>query len=154
VVLERAGGHLYEVATWARNPDGYSRHNAIYWQHGDYLGIGAGAFGTLGNRRTMNHLLPETYCAAIDRGESGASNIEEIDPGTAMAETMMLGLRLLDHGVSDTAFARRHGTTLDDAYGPAIEELTTVGLVERTGGGLRLTPRGLLLANDVIARFL
>jgi oxygen-independent coproporphyrinogen-3 oxidase len=153
-VLERAGWHHYEVANWARNPDGYSRHNAIYWQHGDYLGIGAGAFGTLGNRRTMNHLLPETYCAAIARGESGASNIEEIDPGTAMAETMMLGLRLLDHGVSETAFARRHGTTLDDAYGPAIEELTTVGLVERTGGGLRLTPRGLLLANDVIARFL
>jgi oxygen-independent coproporphyrinogen-3 oxidase len=71
-----------------------------------------------------------------------------------MAETMMLGLRPLDHGVSETAFAQRHGTTLDGAYGQVIGELVQVGLLDRTGSGVRLTPRGLLLANDVIARFL
>ncbi len=153
-ILGVAGWRHYEVANWSRALDGYSRHNAIYWQHGDYLGIGAGAFGTIGNTRTMNHLLPQAYCAAIERGESGTSNIEEIDPGTSMSETMMLGLRLLDHGVDAGAFARRHGTTLNDAYGPVIADLTEVGLVERTESGVRLTPRGLLLANDVIARFL
>lgn len=153
-VLDDAGWNHYEVANWARDPEGYSRHNAIYWRHGDFLGIGAGAHGTVGSRRTMNHLLPERWCAAVEAGEDTASNVEEIDPGTARAETMMLGLRLLDRGVDADAFAARHGLSLEDAFGGQIAELRGMGLLEPGDGGTRLTGRGLLLANDVIARFL
>lgn len=153
-ILADAGWHHYEVANWSRNSDGHSRHNAIYWQHGDYLGIGAGAHGTVGSHRTMNHLLPERWSQAVISGESTASNVEEIDAATSMAETMMLGLRLLDHGVSATAFAARHGRTLDAVYGPQIDALVEIDLMTRLADGVRLTPRGLLLANDVIARFL
>src|SRR5699024_4579250 len=131
-LLAGAGWTHYEVANWARTPDGYSRHNAIYWQHGDYLGIGAGAHGTLGARRTMNHLLPETYCTAVEGGASAASNVEIIDPATQMGETMLLGLRLLEHGVDAGAFRTRHGVALDAAYGPVIADLARIGLLERT----------------------
>jgi oxygen-independent coproporphyrinogen-3 oxidase len=153
-ILDDAGWNHYEVANWAHQPEGYSRHNAIYWQHGDYLGIGAGAHGTVGSRRTMNHLLPERWCAAIETGEETASNVEVIDAITVRAETMMLGLRLLDRGVNAETFAARHGLSLDDAFGPQIQELGEIGLLEPSEGGIRLTGRGLLLANDVIARFL
>ena len=153
-VLEHAGWNHYEVANWAREPEGYSRHNAIYWQHGDYLGIGAGAHGTVGARRTMNHLLPERWCAAVEAGEETASNVETIDPVTARAETMMLGLRLLDQGVNADAFAARHGVSLNDVFGRQIAELSGIGLLDVGEEGVRLTGRGLLLANDVIARFL
>jgi oxygen-independent coproporphyrinogen III oxidase len=152
--LAGAGWQHYEVANWSRQPDGYSRHNAIYWQHGDYLGIGAGAHGTIGSTRTMNHLLPETYIAAIDAGEPAASNTEHIDHATSMAETMMLGLRLLEGGVNADAFAARHGIPLDDAYGAQIAGLREIGMLVDTERGVRLTDRGLLLANDVIGRFL
>ncbi|HWV24130.1 MAG TPA: radical SAM family heme chaperone HemW, partial [Thermomicrobiales bacterium] len=54
-LLGDAGWDHYEIANWARTPDRYSRHNAIYWRHGDYLGIGAGAFGTVRGLRAMNH---------------------------------------------------------------------------------------------------
>jgi oxygen-independent coproporphyrinogen-3 oxidase len=153
-ILSSAGWVHYEVANWSRHPGGYSRHNAIYWQHGDFLGLGAGAHGTVGSRRTMQHLLPERWCAAVESGEPTASNVEEIDHETSMAETMLLGLRLLDGGVQSTAFEARHGIGLDAVYGPVIDELTGNHLLERTESGVRLTPRGLLLANDVIARFL
>lgn len=153
-LLGQAGWRHYEVANWSRRSDGHSRHNAIYWQHGDYLGIGAGAHGTVGNRRIMNHLLPERWCAAVEAGEPTASNVEEIDAATSMAETMLLGLRLLNHGVQAEAFRRRHGVALDEAYGATIEDLVGFELLERTEVGVRLTHRGLLLANDVIARFL
>ena len=153
-MLAKAGWRHYEVANWSREPGGYSRHNAIYWQHGDYLGIGAGAHGTMGSRRTMNHLLPETYCAAVERGEATASNVEAIDHQTQMAETMLLGLRLLDAGVEAVAFRARHGVALDAVFGDRIDDLAAIGLMERTGSGVRLTQRGLLLANEVIARFL
>jgi len=152
--LNHAGWRHYEVANWALDPDQYSRHNAIYWQHGDYLGVGAGAHGTVGSRRTMNHLLPETYCQAIESGADPASNVEAIDEVTSRAETMMLGLRLLDHGVGAVAFQVRHGVTLEETFGSTIDSLIEIGMMERHEHGVRLTYRGLMLANDVIARFL
>lgn len=152
--LDEAGWRHYEVANWSRKAAGFSRHNAIYWQHGDFLGIGAGAHGTMGSRRTMNHLLPETYCQAIESRAEPASNVEMIDEVTSRAETMMLGLRLLDDGVDAAAFHRRHGISLDDAYGATIDDLVGIGMIERRERGVRLTHRGLLLANEVVSRFL
>ncbi|HSP55202.1 MAG TPA: hypothetical protein VLS25_06390 [Dehalococcoidia bacterium] len=43
---------------------------------------------------------------------------------------------------------------MDAAYGPALAELTALGLLERPNGRLRLTPRGRLLANEVFVRLL
>ena len=150
-----AAGYLhYEVANWARRPALVSRHNSIYWRNGDYAGIGAGAHGHVAGRRTMNHLLPATYCAEIESGRSAVSNVETISADTAMGETMMLGLRLLAAGVDEAAFWARHGRALDAVYGPVISELSAHGLLERDRERVRLTRRGLMLANDVCARFL
>ena len=43
-VCEKAGLPAYEVSNHAR-PGSASRHNMIYWQYGDYIGIGPGAHG-------------------------------------------------------------------------------------------------------------
>lgn len=153
-ILDDAGWNHYEIANWARTPDQYSRHNAIYWRHGDYLGIGAGAFGTVRGARTMNHLLPETYIQSIERGSLPHSNTETIEGPTALGETMMLGLRLLDHGVDAAAFSARHGMALDDVFGSQIGRMVDVGLMARTHDGVRLTQRGMMLANDVAGEFL
>ena len=152
--LAEAGFRHYEVANWARNPSLVARHNVIYWRNGDYAGLGAGAHGHVAGRRTMNHLLPATYCAAVERGEAPVSNLEAIAAPTAMGETMMLGLRLLDEGVSATEFELRHGAALADVYGPIVEDLVGMRLLEAVDDRVRLTERGLMVANDVCARFL
>ncbi len=152
--MERVGYVHYEVANWARDERLQARHNLIYWRNGEYAGLGAGAHGHISGRRTMQHLLPLTWVEAVERGEAPVSNVEEIPPETAMGETMMLGLRLLRQGVDERAFAARHGEGLEDRYGSTIEELVGFGLMERTGSGVRLSPRGLMVANDVCARFL
>jgi oxygen-independent coproporphyrinogen III oxidase len=153
-VLAGKGWLHYEVANWARSDGQESVHNRIYWRNGEYLGIGAGAHGRTGNRRSMRHLLPATYIAAIDAGRSSESNGEVLSDETQRGETMMLGLRLLREGVSDVQFARRHGLALSDAFGPTIERFQTQGLLDRDDRGVRLTQRGLMLANDVCAAFL
>jgi len=153
-MLAAAGWDHYEIANWARKPDRYSRHNVIYWRHGDYLGIGAGAFGTIRGTRAMNHLLPETYIAAIEGSSLPHSNIETLDEETARGETMMLGLRLLDVGVDATSFGQRHGLGLETHFGEQIARMLELGMLERTDRGVRLTPRGMMLANDVAAAFL
>jgi oxygen-independent coproporphyrinogen-3 oxidase len=157
VAIERLGnaGYLhYEVANWARRPGLESHHNRIYWRNGDWVGLGAGAHGHLAGCRTMNHLLPLTYIDAIERDQPAVSNTEEIAPLVAMGETMMLGLRLLDEGVSDAGFLARHGQTLDEMYGGTIRGFAGIGMLERLPDRIRLTPRGLMVANDVCARFL
>jgi len=151
--LSAAGWSHYEIANWARRPDLMSRHNALYWRNGDFLAFGAGGHGTLAGRRTMNHLLPRTYINALEAGEPGWSNTEEIDERTAMGETMMLGLRLLNEGVSASAFHARHGVSLDDQFGPIIADLASIGMVTYERGQVILTTRGMMLANDVCARF-
>ncbi len=153
-ILDEAGWDHYEIANWARTPDRYSRHNAIYWQHGDYLGIGAGAFGTIGGRRVMNHLLPERYITELEQGALPHSNTEVLDEATALGETMMLGLRLLDDGIDAEAFAARHGVGLFEVFTEPIARMEGVGLLQRTPRGVRLTRRGMMLANDVAAEFL
>mgnify|MGYP000977424181 CR=1 FL=1 len=41
-----------------------------------------------------------------------------------------------------------------EAFGAEIDALVALGLLDWTGGRLRLTSRGTMLANDVCARFL
>jgi oxygen-independent coproporphyrinogen-3 oxidase len=153
-ILADAGWLHYEIANWASSPDRASRHNAIYWRNGDYAGIGAGAHGHLANRRTMNQPSPGRYIARLERGEPAVTNTEEINERTAMGETMMLGLRLLQDGVSAPSFARRHGVSLFELFAPQLARLTSMGLLEADGRRVRLTRRGTLLANSVCAEFL
>jgi oxygen-independent coproporphyrinogen-3 oxidase len=131
-----------------------SRHNAIYWRNGEYAGFGAGAHARVGERRTMSHLLPKRYVEAIEAGESPHSNEEVLSAETQMGETMMLGLRLLREGVGEREFAVRHGVELEEVFGDVIGEMVRLGLMERIDGGVRLTRRGLMVANEVCARFL
>jgi oxygen-independent coproporphyrinogen-3 oxidase len=153
-ILADAGWIHYEIANWASSPDMTSRHNAVYWRNGDYAGIGAGAHGHVRGRRTMNQPSPGRYIASLQAGEPVVTNVEEISERTAMGETMMLGLRLLEDGVSVPSFARRHGVSLFEQFEPQIARLTTIGLLEADDHRVRLSKRGALLANSVCAEFL
>jgi oxygen-independent coproporphyrinogen-3 oxidase len=152
--LAAAGFIHYEVANWSRSNHHASRHNLIYWQNGDFAGIGAGAFGTLRGQRLMQHLRPLAFVEAVEQGQPPISNVESIDAATSMSETMLLGLRLLRTGVDTGAFKRRHGVSLSDAYGDVIDLAVSRHLIEPTATGVRLTHQGLMLSNDVTADFI
>jgi oxygen-independent coproporphyrinogen-3 oxidase len=153
-MLADAGWLHYEIANWSATTRHVSRHNVIYWQNGDYAGLGAGAHAHRAGIRSMNQPSPRRYIAALAAGESPVSNVEQIDSRTAMGETMMLGLRLLLAGVSRRGFLRRHGISVDDQFGREVSRLTDLGLLDVDDARLRLTPRGALLANAVAAEFL
>lgn len=153
-MLVGAGYQHYEVANWARSPEYQARHNVIYWRNGEWAGIGAGAHGQSNGAREMQHLLPKTFIDAVERGEAPVSNHESITSENAMGETMMLGLRLLQEGVSPAAFAARHGESLEVAYGETIATLTTLGMLDVSPDRITLTHGGLMAANEVCARFL
>lgn len=102
--------------------------------------------------RFWNLKHPGTYRAALERGVLPVEAGEAVGRRQEMAETMFMGLRLLE-GVSDHRFAARFGVSISAVYGAEVERLQRQGLVEWEGGALRLTPRGLRLANLVWEAF-
>lgn len=154
--LTAAGYEHYEISNWARRDAAagryQSRHNLLYWRNGEYLGFGVGAHSHFRGQRTANGALVRRYIDALDAGSHEPSSVELISPATAMAESMILGLRLHD-GVSRDAFATRHGRSLDSIYGAEIRDLVDRGLLRETGDRVSLTPRGELLANEALLHF-
>jgi oxygen-independent coproporphyrinogen-3 oxidase len=70
---------------------------------------------------------------------------------------MMMGLRLVMEGVSSEEFMQRYGTSLQDRFGPQINHLISIGLLEWTGEQeerLRLSKKGHLLGNQVFREFI
>ena len=151
--LEQAGYHHYEISNWAI-PGRECAHNLTYWRNRHYLGVGAGSHSFLDSYRLCNLKGPLEYVQILE-GEGDnlpVSDIERIDEKMAMGETMMLGLRLSE-GVSADDFLGRFSRTLENVYGPGIEDLRRLGLLTWDGDSLRLTARGRLLGNQVFCRF-
>jgi oxygen-independent coproporphyrinogen-3 oxidase len=71
-----------------------------------------------------------------------------------MSETMILGLRLTQEGVSLPAFERRFGANPNEVFGNVIPNLKTLALLHEEDQRLRLTPQARLLGNQVFVRFL
>ena len=166
--MAEQGYRHYEISNWAR-AGRESVHNLAYWRNLPYIGVGPGAHSHYASCRFANIRSPREYVrrlnadgvadwplGPIDHDALAAmpvvADIETIDRRLAMAETLMMGLRL-DDGVADAEFARRFGQTPRAAYPDAVAELTDVGLLRAEGGRLRLTPRGRMLANEVFSRF-
>ena len=76
--LARAGYEHYEISNWAR-PGFRCKHNLVYWQNREYLGLGAGAHSFLNGVRFSTVLLPNRYAELVD--ESVAA---QADGGGAM----------------------------------------------------------------------
>jgi oxygen-independent coproporphyrinogen III oxidase len=167
-LLEQAGFLQYEISNWARpNRNGEvmtCRHNLQYWRNLPYLGFGAGAHGYAGSVRTANVLSPSVYIQRILEGEAqifprtpATAEAIQIDRSTEIAETMMMGLRLVQEGVSDSTFKERFGQSLEEVFSEAIKRLRKLGLLEWAGGNediLRISPQGRLLGNQVFVEFI
>ena len=165
--LAAAGYEHYEISNWAL-PGYRCRHNLVYWRNQPYLGLGAGAHSCLGGYRFAAVRDPQEYIRSVaaagaapsDDGLAGflarlphLDDVVQVTDSRAMAETAILGLRLVE-GLSLAAFRRRFGVGLPSVYGPAVAELTALGLLERANGRLRLTAKGRLLGNEAFVRFL
>ncbi len=159
--MAAAAGHLhYEISNWAQ-PGHESRHNRQYWLNLPFLGFGPGAHGYAQGYRYWNIRSVRAYLNRIHRPHTMQYPLSEAVegfeiPSDAMekAETIILGLRLLQEGVEDMAFARRFGRTLAEVYGTQIMALLRKELLVWDNGALKLTPRAYLISNRVFVDFM
>ncbi|MFW6174696.1 MAG: radical SAM family heme chaperone HemW [Chloroflexota bacterium] len=165
--LDSAGYRHYEVSNWAL-PGMESRHNLAYWRNKPYLGVGPGAHSYLPGVRFANLKSPRWYirrlagetsqsssravdhAAAVDafRAPGIVDSVEDVTPQTELADTVMMGMRLME-GLSEDAFRERFGVGIGELFGDTLHELVAEGLVEFDSAGARLTRDGILLGNEV-----
>jgi oxygen-independent coproporphyrinogen-3 oxidase len=150
--LEAAGLARYEISNWAR-PGRESRHNRKYWREEEVLGFGLGAHSLHGGVRLANPREMGPYLEAV--GETGDPSRPAGPQGEAARreEGALMGLRLAE-GLDRAAFARRFGADPWEIWAAALEGTVEAGLLEVDEGRMRLTRRGLLLANEVFSRIL
>lgn len=162
-MLTQSGYLQYEISNWAIRREGrlwVCQHNLQYWLNEPYLGFGAGAHGFVEHLRTANVRSIRAY---IERLQTPAQlpfpltpateQTQTIDPLTEMQETMMMGLRLTQEGVSRQRFEQRFHRSIEEVFGPTIASLVNLGLLEWRGERLCLTQRGRLLGNRVFMEF-
>lgn len=161
--LEARGFEHYETSNYARLGH-RSEHNLGYWRGAPYLGLGAGAFGTVTHcgetLRYRNTPAIERYLA-LSQGSDAAlfaeselvSSVEKLDAKALLTERLMLGLRITE-GVD---VARASGS-LEPFWNPAreqrVERLIAAGRLERSGDVLRVTREGRLFVDGVVLELL
>ena len=172
--LDANGYHQYEISNWASGDDATDfyacAHNLQYWRNLPYLGLGAGAHGYAGGIRTANERFPGKYVQQLLAKDLSLVHHDLAFPLTPttvtshsinreeeMSETMIMGLRLTREGISRVSFQDRFGTQIEEVFGPEIEDLIDLGLLEWNQADeerLLLTPRGRILGNQVFVRFI
>lgn len=163
--LAEAGYQQYEISNWAVNEAHQCKHNLQYWKNREYLGFGAGAHSHLEQWRWENlESLPDyIYRVTNPNGDMkslspAALQQTELSLKDDLGETMMMGLRLTEEGISEKEFSRRFGLSLEETYPNEIKTSIHQELLEWIDGfdgrHLRLTLRGRMLGNQVFMRFI
>lgn len=152
--LAAAGFEHYEVSNWAKRGAGGAsrrcRHNMNYWRNGGWVAAGPSASGHVAGVRWKNAAHLGRYLAWAGEGapiEPGS--VEQLETSASVGEQLMLRLRLIE-GVP-RAWLAEHAEPWRLAV---IDQQIAAGLLEESEGSVRLTRRGLMIADGVIAELL
>ncbi len=149
--LAAAGYEQYEISNFAR-PGHRCAHNLNYWANGEYVGLGVGAASYRDGVRSVHTRSLEEYVSAASAGRPIPSEAERLEGRRRVGEAMMLALRTAQ-GVGLSEFKERYGIDVMEDYAPVFTRFARTGLLERVGDSVRLTRRGIFLANDVCGAF-
>lgn len=147
-----AGLERYEISNYAR-PGRPCRHNVVYWHNEEYIGVGAGAVSYLGGARSENRRDPAKYTRYVLAGDREPASTERLGAAGRLAETLMMGLRLVE-GLELAELEREFGPGAVADLGRRAEPMIAAGLLTHTGGRLRLTARGEDLHSEVAVRLM
>jgi oxygen-independent coproporphyrinogen III oxidase len=150
--LDAAGYEQYEISNVAR-PGRQSRHNLKYWTDGEWLGLGCGAHSTRRGVRWKNLSSTAEYVAAVASG--GPLHVERrvLSEREALEEALFMGLRLA-RGIDVDTVKARYGVDVWDIYRRQLEQFCETGVLIYDGRLLRLSRSGMLLANEIMSRFI
>lgn len=142
--LEQQGFAQYEISNFAK-PGFEGRHNLLYWNCENYLGLGPSAHSCMEGERF-------SYLADVSAFIAGESQLQP--EGEAGGEDyIMLRLRLRE-GLDEKELEKRYGTSLTEKQKNLLLQLEKAGLCQQAKGAWRLTPEGFLVQNSILGQLL
>ncbi|MCI2046519.1 MAG: radical SAM family heme chaperone HemW [Faecalibacterium sp.] len=142
--LEKAGYRQYEISNFAR-PGFEGRHNLIYWNCSDYLGLGPAAHSCIGGKR---------FYFAADTEAFVAGTAHPIADGGCGAEDFFILQLRLTKGLDLAEYKRRGGKPFSAVQEAFLARCVENGYARYDGHTLALTPAGLIVQNSILAELL
>ena len=151
--LEKSGYAHYEISNFAK-PGFESKHNMNCWKQQEYIGVGAAAHSYTNGVRFSNVDTIEEYISNYEKGKEEDNLIfhEKQNKQSMMKEYMMLGLRKIE-GIKIQDFKNKFAENPIFSYRKELEKLVNEELIEIDGDVIKLTKKGLDLANLVWEEF-
>lgn len=151
-ILEKAGYRRYEISNYAKL--GWEcRHNQIYWNGQEYLGLGLGASSYIKEERFRNISDLEKYLKYAKEPKQLYAEIIKLTLADKMEEFMFLGLRRTE-GISKAEFRKKFESSIETIYGESLKKWEKEGALEAHGDKIWLTQRGMEISNVILADFL
>lgn len=152
-IMDAAGLPAYEVSNHAKR-GAQSLHNMIYWNYGDYIGIGPGAHGRLlidGKKIAVrDHSAPDIWRQKVDQDGFGHHPFEALNNRERFVEALMMGLRLMV-GVPMERLETEGQCNLDHIIDmPRLEKMITEQWLVYDGKTLVATRAGMLRLNSIV----
>ncbi len=148
-VLSNAGFAQYEVSNFATTKTARSRHNLLYWQGGDYIGVGPGAHGRITKEgvraATICARKPQNYTAHVNRNGHGMVTHDLLDTTAWGQEYILMGLRI-SSGISLRRFEDISGQSLNP---DTLNNFIHAGLLACTDDSLAATHKGRLVLDYI-----
>ncbi len=149
--LKKNGFIHYEISNYCK-PGKESLHNMTYWENNSYLGVGCGAASYYGNKRYYNTNELECYIEKLQTGQRPLKEVINLSREEIISETIFMNLRMLK-GINLKEFFNKFHVNLTDLYENEINKLATAGLIKIEKDSLKLTSKGVPLANLVFCEF-
>ncbi len=146
--LELSGFKHYEISNFAKK--GFeSKHNMDCWNQEEYIGFGVASHSYINNIRFSN---TENFNDYIKDYRNSKIIQEEQDISSKEQEYMLLGLRKIE-GISIQKFKNKFGENPIYLFRKQLAKLTEQGLIGVDKDNIKLTNKGLDLANIVWEEF-
>ena len=142
--LEHHGYRQYEISNFAR-PGYEGKHNLIYWDCGDYLGLGPAAHSCMGGKRFY---YPADTAAFL---QDAAAPV--MDGSCGAEDYLILQLRLRK-GLDLARYKALYGKQFSTAQLAFVQNCVKSGYASFDGQTLALTPAGLIVQNSILAELL
>ena len=138
--LEEFGYNHYEISNYAKEK--VSKHNLVYWNNEEYLGLGLSASGYIENIRYTNTRNLDKYPFVKEE--------EYLDDKDKMTYFMILGLRKIE-GISIKKFKELFNKDIYEVYN--IKDLLNKNYLILKDDNLSINPKYLYVSNSILEHF-
>ena len=152
--LELNGYNQYEISNFSKKGR-KSKHNMNCWNQEEYIGFGVAAHSYINDIRFSNTNNLEKYIKNINNNEFEKNKLieEQQTLEDKKKEFMMLGFRKIE-GVDIAKFKEKFVDNPIFIYKEKLNKLVEEGLIEINLNNIRLTNKGIDLANLVFEEFI